>query len=312
MFVYHFERLKLENDNFIKLNSDMVIHPIDVVEDVKQKDFHELYVKPRKPVKLMNYTKNWPAVQKWTYDYLRKKAGHQKVKLYGRWQDNEPTKIEMPSVKEITFSEYLDMLENNQKSDLRIFLFNLFKLVPELKEDFSYTPIMENYLKDHPYLFFGCAGSDVRLHYDIDLSNVFITQFKGIKRITMFSQSQSQYLYKLPFTTHSIADLLDIDHDKYPALKYAHGYQTELKHGETLFIPSGIWHYIRYIDGSFSLSLRTWSPSSLGKLQGAYNVFVIRKLDDFINKYYKNLWRDYKLKKAMVKANEIVEKRKRM
>jgi len=287
----------------------MELHHIDVVEDISAEDFHELYVKTGIPVKLKNYTKGWPALEKWTYDYLRKRAGHHKVKLHGKWQDNEPTKIEMPPVKEVPFSEYLDMLENNEESDLRIFLFNLFKLVPELEEDFYYTPIMDNYLRDYPYLFFGCAGSDVRLHYDIDLSNVFISQFQGTKRITLFDQSQTKYLYKLPFTTHSAADISNVDYDKYPALKYAHGYQTDLKHGETLFMPSGIWHYIQYLDGSFSLSLRTLSPSSLGKLQGAYNVFVIRRLDDLINKYYKNVWSDYKLKKAIAKANEIVEER---
>ncbi len=90
-------------------------------------------------------------------------------------------------------------------------------------------------------------------------------------------------------------------------MKYAIGMRTDLKPGETLFMPSGIWHYMQYLDGSFSLSLRTLNPSRMGKLQGAYNVFVIRKLDEFINKYYKNTWSDYKLKKAIERTNEIVE-----
>lgn len=289
----------------------MELHPIDVVEDIGPEDFHELYVKTGRPVKLKNYAQHWPAVQKWTYDFLRQKAGDQKVKLHGKWQDNEPTKIEMPPVKEVPFKEYLDMLEQGDHSDLRIFLFNLFKLVPEMKEDFDFTPIMEGYLLDHPYLFFGCAGSDVRLHYDIDLSNVFITQFGGTKRATLFDQSQTKYLYRLPFTTHSAADLSNIDYDKYPALKYVQGYQCDLEPGETLFMPSGIWHYMQYIEGSFSLSLRSINPSSLGKMRGAYNVFVVRKLDEFINKFYKNSWSDYKLKSAIARANEIVEERER-
>ena len=168
---------------------------------------------------------------------------------------------------------------------------------------------MEGYLEDFPYMFFGCAGSDVRLHYDIDLSNVFISQFGGKKRITLFNQDQTKYLYKLPFTTHSAADLGDIDFDKYPALKLASGWQTDLLPGETLFMPSGIWHYIQYVDGSFSLSLRTLNPSRMGKLQGAYNVFVIRKLDEYFNKFYKNTWSDYKLKKAIERTNEILDNR---
>lgn len=288
----------------------MELQPIDVVQDISQEEFYQKYVKTRTPVKLLNYAKDWPASEKWTYQYLRKTAGHHQVKLHGAWQDNEPTKIEMPPVKEVLFSEYLDMLERNEQSDLRIFLFNLFKLEPDLLEDFHFTPIMEGYLEDYPYMFFGCAGSDVRLHYDIDLSNVFITQFGGIKRVTLFNQDQTKYLYKLPFTTHSAADLGKIDYQKYPALQYAKGIQTDLHPGETLFMPSGIWHYMQYVEGSFSLSLRTLNPNRMGQLQGAYNVFVIRKLDEFVNMFYKNKWSDFKLKKAIEDTNKILEDQK--
>lgn len=287
----------------------MQLQEVEVVKDIHPEDFYHRYVKTRIPVKLLNYTESWPAREKWTYSYLKEVAGRHMVKLHGAWQDNEPTKIEMPPVKEMPFSEYLDILESDTPSDLRIFLFNLFKLEPSLLEDFKYTPVMEGYLKDYPYMFFGAAGSDVRLHYDIDLSNVFISQFGGTKRITLFDQSETKYLYKLPFTTHSAADLSNIDYQKYPALQYARGWQTDLLPGETLFMPSGIWHYIQYIDGSFSLSLRTLNPSRMGQLQGAYNVFVIRKLDEYFNKFYKNTWGDYKLKMAIERTNEIIKDR---
>jgi ribosomal protein L16 Arg81 hydroxylase len=285
------------------------LSPIDVVDDISKEDFIKYYQKPLRPVVIKNFTKNWQAVNKWSYDYLKDKAGEEKVKLYGRWLDNDPTAIEMPPAKEMRFSDYLDMVEKGEESDLRIFLFNLFKLAPELLDDFNYPDIVDGWLKDYPYTFFGCAGSDVRLHYDIDLSHVFITQFGGTKRITLFDQDQTKFLYRLPFTTHSAVDFSNVDYEKYPALKFARGYQHNLEHGETLFMPSGIWHYIEYINGSFSLSLRSLSDSNLYRLKGAYNVFVIRKLDYFINKFYKNSWSDFKLKRAIAKAHEILDER---
>lgn len=284
------------------------IRPIPVEKDISPEDFYEKYFKPHKPVVLQNFTDGWAAKEKWTYAFLKEIAGNQMVKLYGKWLDNEPTRIEMPPVKEVPFSEYLEILEKDEKSDLRIFLFNLFKLRPELLNDFSFPKFAE-FLEDFPYLFFGAAGSDVRLHFDIDMSHVFITQFGGVKRITLFEQSQSKYLYKLPFTTHSAVDMSDIDYEKYPAVKLAQGFQTDLKPGETLFMPSGIWHYIQYTEGSFSLSLRALADSSIDKIKGAYNVFVVRKLDEYLNKFYGNKWSDYKLKKAMEKANELVDER---
>lgn len=283
--------------------------PVDVVDDITRKEFVERYLKPGIPVKFKKYTANWPALEKWTYDYLREKVGKHNVKLYGKWLDNEPTRIEMPPVKEIPFGEYLDLVESGEKSDLRIFLFNPFKLEPSLLKDFYFTEVIDSYVKDFPYMFFGAAGSDVRLHYDIDLSHVFISQFGGTKRIVLFDQDQTKYLYKIPFTTHSAADLMDPDFDKYPALQFAKGYLCDLEPGETLFMPSGIWHYIQYLDGSFSLSLRSITESNLGKIKGLYNLIVIRKLDEYLNKYYGQNWGDYKLKKAIENTNEILAKR---
>ncbi len=276
----------------------MQLLPITTLEKLCPRTFKECYLETKTPVILKNYAQHWPAMQKWTYAYLQEVAGAQTVNLHGKWQNNEPTKIEMPTVKEMLLKEYLSLVESNAPSDLRIFLFNLFKYVPHLESDFDYTPITAGYLKDYPYLFFGCAGSDVRLHYDIDLSNVFITQFHGTKRITLFDQQQTKHLYKLPFTTHSAIDMANIDYNKFPDLKKAVGYQCELKHGETLFMPSGIWHYIEYLTGSFSLSLRSLNSSRMGKIKGAYNVFVMRRIDELANKYYKHKWINYKLNKV--------------
>ena len=291
---------------------ELNLRPIDIVDDISKEDFLHHYQRQLRPVVIRSFAKDWNAKNTWTYDNLIQLAGKEKVKLYGKWLDHDPTAIEMPAVKEVEFGEYLDLLKRDVPSDLRIFLFNLFKLQPSLLKDFNFPDITDGWLKDYPYMFFGSAGSDVRLHYDIDLSHVFISQFGGTKRITLFDQSQTKYLYKLPFTTHSAADLSKIDFEKYPALKFAQGYQHDLKPGETLFMPSGVWHYIQYLDGSFSLSLRALSDSNLYRIKGAYNVFVIRKLDYFLNRYYKSTWSDFKLKRAIAKANEIIEEREKI
>lgn len=284
------------------------LKPVEVVEEISKQEFTEKYLKPGIPVKLRNFTRAWPALQKWTYDYLEEAIGSHKVKLYGRWLENEPSRIEMPPVKEMLFADYLQLIRSGTSCDLRIFLFNPFTIAPKLKTDFSFTPITDGFLEDFPFMFFGAAGSDVRLHFDIDLAHVFLSQFGGTKRIVLFDQNQSEFLYKIPFTTHSTADLMDPDFEKFPALKLAKGYITDLEPGETLFMPSGIWHYIQYIDGSFSLSLRATPENPLDKLKGAYNVLVVRKLDEYLNKFYGQRWADFKLKKAITHTNEILEK----
>ena len=93
------------------------LSPIDVVDNISKEEFIKHYVKPLKPVVIRNFAENWAAKDKWTYDYLRQKAGDEKVKLYGRWLDNDPTAIEMPPAKEMRFAEYLDLVEQGTPSD---------------------------------------------------------------------------------------------------------------------------------------------------------------------------------------------------
>ena len=203
----------------------------------------------------------------------------------------------------MAFADYLDIVEKGTDSDLRIF-FNPFKLVPNCWT-ILITPTSPMDVEDFPYTFFGCAGSDVRLHYDIDLSHVFLTQFGGTKRITLFDRTRRIYT-SCPSPPTALqtcrTSILRTSSTRSRATSTPHPWQTP-------FMPSGIWHYIDYIDGSFSLSLRALSESHLYRLKGAYKVFVIRKLDYFINKYYKNLWSDFKLKRAIAKAQEIIDER---
>lgn len=283
----------------------MKLHSIDIVDDISQEDFTKKYLIKRKPLVIRNYAKNWPAISKWTLEFLNEHYGEIPVKLNGNWLENDPTSIHIPPVRSTPFSEYLSMMQKNEREDLKIFLFDLFKYAPELHKDYSFTPITKKYLKKFPFLFFGLAGSDVRLHYDIDLSNVFITQFLGTKRITLFDQEQSKYLYRMPFTTHSAVDLRNLDFEKYPALKHVSGYQVDLKHGETLFMPSGIWHYIEYLDSSFSLSLRSLSPSYNRILKGIWNFMVWRRFDAVLHKISNQYWSNYKMNNAFKSSNKF-------
>ena len=121
-------------------------------------------------------------------------------------------------------------------------------------------------------MFFGGKGSITRNHIDIDMSHVFITQFQGIKRIWLFPWEQSDLMYKLPYNFHSLANLQEIDYKKYPALKFLNGYEAVINPGETLYIPSGWWHYIQYETEGYSVSVRALPSSLLEKWRGFKNL----------------------------------------
>jgi hypothetical protein len=100
-----------------------------------------------------------------------------------------------------------------------MFLFNIFKACPELCDDFSTHTIMDGFIKQFPFMFFGGQGSHVALHYDIDMSHVFLNQIYGRKRVVLFSQEQSKLIYQHPYTVASYIDVNNPDYQKYLLLK---------------------------------------------------------------------------------------------
>ena len=152
---------------------------------------------------------------------------------------------------------------------------------------------MDGFLNDYPFMFFGGQGSITAMHYDIDLSHVFLNQLHGRKRVILFHPDQSKYLYHHPFTVASYVDLDRPDYEKYPALAKVQGFETILYPGESLFIPSGYWHYIEYLDGGYSISLRA-NDSIWRRAKGAINIATHYVIDKGMNKLFGSKWRKMK------------------
>jgi hypothetical protein len=60
----------------------ILLNPIDRVDHISREDFVNKYLNPRKPLIISKATQNWPALQKWTFDYLKDVVGDQTVPLY--------------------------------------------------------------------------------------------------------------------------------------------------------------------------------------------------------------------------------------
>jgi hypothetical protein len=230
------------------------LQPVDVCENIDRALFTQRYLKSNTPVVMKNYSKDWAAKEKWSFDYFKSRYPELMVPVYGE-AFADTGKSYTSTDDKMLFGDYLDLIAA-QPTQLRMFLFNIFKHIPDLCQDFTYPDIIDAYVKKHPFMFFGGATSKVDAHYDLDLSHVFLTQFQGRKRVVLFGPEYSTHLYRHPLTVSCNIDLGNPDFAKYPKLLEAKGYECEINNGETLFIPSGYWHYIYYIEGGFALSLR--------------------------------------------------------
>ncbi|MEP6845456.1 MAG: cupin-like domain-containing protein, partial [Panacibacter sp.] len=279
----------------------MNLQNVDVVYNISPAEFKQEYYNKNIPVILRDLAKKWPAYEKWSWDYLKEVAGNKKVPVYNNVKSNAYTPINSADGYS-TFGEYIDMISTGP-AEWRIFFFNIFSHAPQLKEDFIWPDTyVKGFLKTMPSMFAGGKGSITHMHFDIDLPNIMHTQFIGKKRVLLFPGKEKNKLYRKPFEVLSLADFSNyydsakskIDVAEFPALQLANGYDLILEHGDTLFMPSGYWHHMEYLESGFAISLRAWNKTITGKINGGWNLVGMRNIDTLFKKTIPISWYNWK------------------
>ncbi|MGE6218827.1 cupin-like domain-containing protein [Nubsella zeaxanthinifaciens] len=288
-----------------------ILRPVDTVESISKEDFKKNYLDPKKPLVIKGLTKDWPAREKWTTEYLKSIAGDVEVPLYDN-SKADPSKPINAAVAHMKFGDYLDLIKR-EPTELRIFLFNLFKKVPGLINDVKIPKgLMGGVMESVPAMFFGGSNSETFLHYDIDLPNILHTHFGGRKHVILFDYKWKKRLYCLPNATYALEDFNvgKPDFEKFPSLNGIEGYEVILEHGDTLFMPIGMWHWMKYLDGSFSLSLRAWDQSIAGKAASLWSLFKHGAVDSLLKMAFKANYASYREKLAVKRAENAYAKGK--
>lgn len=280
---------------------------IDIVSDISPADFKKKYLKKGKPLVLRGLWKDYPATKKWSVDFFKNELGNADVGVFDGKLQKEDRSFKHPD-KKMKFSAYLDAITSEKDTDLRLFLFNVFKHKPDLRNDFDFPPLTKFYLKKVPFMFFGGKNSKVRLHQDMDWSNVFLTQLHGRKEVVLFHPKYSKLLYKYPFGVHSSVDIENPDYEKYPGLKHVEGMRCILQPGDTLFIPSGHWHYIKYLDGGYAINERALNPNPVYWFKGLWHVAVLSTIDDIMRHFFGDNWFKRKKKRSRDVAEHEIGK----
>lgn len=286
----------------------MKLKPVTVVDSIRPDDFKKNFYRTNTPVVIKNFSINWPAREKWNWEYFKEVVGEKEVGVYNNVKSDSYTPINKADAY-MKFGDYLEMVKKGPV-ELRIFLFNVLSHAPQLVKDFSWPDeYLKGLVKKFPMLFVGGAGSVTHMHFDIDMSHILHTQFAGRKRVLLFPFKEQHKLYRKPFEVLSLADFTHYhqnsgkpDYEKFPALKLAEGLDIVLEHGDTLFMPSAYWHHMEYLDSGFALSLRGLHPALIGKLKGVWNLFGMRNIDTMMKKTMPKHWYNWKQKKIMKNA----------
>ncbi len=292
----------------------MNLQAVDKVDSITPEDFRDGYYIPMKPLVIKGLSKQWPAYEKWGWDYFKSIVGDVQVGVYNNIKSDAYTPINTAD-DYMTFGDYIDMVRKGP-AEWRIFLFNIFEHAPELIQDFEWPEhLMKGFVKRYPMLFVGGKGSITHMHFDIDLSHIIHTQFIGRKRVLLFPFQEQHKLYRKPWEVLSFVNFEKyfdqqankLDLATYPAVKLARGYEVILEHGDTLFMPAGYWHHMEYLDSGFAMSLRALQSSFGGKLKGMWYLMGMRNIDTLMKKTAPEWWFNRKKEKTFKAAGRELE-----
>ncbi len=292
----------------------MKLQTIDKVESISPENFKHNYYNPMKPLVITKLAQQWPAYTKWNWDYFKSVVGEVKVGVYNNVKSDAYTPINTAD-DYMKFGQYIDMVRKGP-AEWRIFLFNIFEHAPQITTDFTWPEdLAKGFVKRYPMLFVGGQGSITHMHFDIDLSHIFHTQFCGRKRVLLFPFEEQHKLYRKPWEVLSLVNFEKyfdkennkLDLEKFPALTLAKGYEVILDHGDTLFMPAGYWHHMEYLDSGFAMSLRALQSTINGKLKGAWYLFGMRNIDTLMKKTAPEWWYNIKKEKTFQAAAKELE-----
>jgi Cupin-like domain len=284
----------------------MKLDSVQRISSVTKAEFLSRYKANDQPIIIENLTKDWPAREKWSIDYLCSVVGEKLVPLYGG-EEAKGRKHQHAEVAQMTFNQFIGELKSGN-SKLRMFFYNILKYAPELMKDFKWPDIGLPLFKKLPVLFFGGVGAKVQIHFDVDWSDLLLCHFGGRKRVYLFKPDQAKFLYRVPYSFSGIFEI-DIEHPDYkrfPALEHAQGQLAELKHGDTLYIPPGYWHYVIYDDVCFSMTLRAFPRKPAHLIQLAYNLAYLRTVDGIMRKIVGQPWNEKNRERAFTRANQHI------
>lgn len=228
------------------------------VPKLSREAFLDGYYALNRPVVMTGAMDDWPALTRWTPQDLKRRFGERVVSVQAN-RDRDPN-YELNSDKlrtEMAFGEFVDIAERaGETNNYYITANNSGTNKEALKELWEDVILFPEYLRgDDPdnrgFFWFGPKGTVTPLHHD--LTNNFMAQVRGSKRVRLVSPAELPNLYNHRHC-YSGVDLENVDHDAFPMFRNVTVSEVVLGPGDLLFLPVGWWHHVRSLDVSITMT----------------------------------------------------------
>lgn len=248
------------------------------------------YLDVHRPVILTDLASDWPAMARWTPSFFRDNYGQRLVDVYDE-SFSKPGSAYLKPTGKMALADFLRATEDG-KTNLRLFLFELFKFAPELRSDIVLPKWVGLFSRRILMSFFGGRGGTTTFHFDVDLPHVFHSVIYGEKVFYLYGPEQAAHLHRQPWTVRSDIDTSAPDLKRFPNFARARGQRCVVRAGETLVIPSKTWHQVHYASASWGVAFRKYELKHLPR--AAYNMIVQETVDKLLTKLAPVLWTRWK------------------
>lgn len=217
------------------------------ISTMTAEEFGQISSRPKEPILIKGYAKNWPACQLWTMDYLKRTVGHIQVPVEAHSMPLFMPYVEVNTFPEetMTIGEFIDKLAQ-QPNGGKWYYGSALSLDGDLSALLPDVCPTDLYGRRPMYMrfYFGPSTSGTQLHYDPD--DTFVVVVSGAKVIPLFSPTEYSNLY--PFRAwsrwghFSQVDIDNPDFEKFPRYSPEARIDCIVEEGDGMFMPHGWWH----------------------------------------------------------------------
>lgn len=250
--------------------------------------FHRDWIAPNKPCIIRNAFSHWPALAKWSPDYLREKVGSKVISVAvtpnGYADAVNGDRFVMPEERQMSFSSVLDIIEGKVDKGGGVFYVqkqcsNLLQELPELTADvqphIAWMSTALGKLPDAVNFWLGEANAITSMHKD-HYENLYCV-VSGEKHFVLMPPTDRPFIpYGLfqPAVYHQRddgefevidqsdsemvpwipLDPLNPDLERFPQYWRARPLHCSVKAGEMLYLPSLWFHHVQQSHGCIAVN----------------------------------------------------------
>lgn len=228
---------------------------IPTVDAIEPERFYREFYAANRPVKLTGLVDHWPALERWTLDYLEEKVGTAQVEIQAERTGHADYEADKDRHRRgALMRDVIAFLRSDPvTNDFYITAANDTRnkqALAALWDDLAPVSILQPSGGRDGFFWLGPAGTLTPFHHD--LTNNLLVQVTGRKQVRMVP---SWEVARMRNSLHCFSDRSPEDFAPDSADRTAPPMlECTIDRGEAIFLPIGWWHHVTALDRSISMS----------------------------------------------------------